>query len=571
MRELIHKLVERLPLQFRVLYRQFLLRVIDLEALSIEADIPQFLGQFAGVLIAISLIFAGKLVYPILFMDEAQTHSFLAGMTWQMDQLLIATTFLVTGLIAIVGWDSTFPDKRDVMVLSPLPVAPRMILFSKVSASATILALAVLALNLPASLALSSLLGSLHGSNWGVVRYFLAYWFTMAAGSTFLYCAVLSLQGIATLLFPRRAFLLISAIMQLIAFGLFITTYFLEPSTPTVAALTRPDNHWFELCSPPFWFLALMNQLNGTLPPELDWLAMRAWIGLGVTAAGAILSLLLCYLRTMRQTIEQPDLVPGAHGVHWTPYIGSSLQTALVVFSFRSLTRSRQHRVAFAFSLAIVFAIALSMAGGELPAAKPIPVSMDFLVPTFVMMGISVFGLRSVFALPISLTANWVLRTTQLRAPQEYIAATRLTLFLFAVVPILLIAALLSVPLGPFNHVAGHWLILLLFGWVLVELCLLNFHKVPFTCSYLPGKLNVHVVFWGFLVVYLTVALSVAEFEISALRSAQGFSAMAAVLAIIGAGLWTWNSRRARAAILYFEEVPDEAITTLGLTVRPQR
>jgi hypothetical protein len=32
----------RLSLQFKVLHRQFLLRVIDLEALSIEADIPRF-------------------------------------------------------------------------------------------------------------------------------------------------------------------------------------------------------------------------------------------------------------------------------------------------------------------------------------------------------------------------------------------------------------------------------------------------------------------------------------------------------------------------------------------------
>ena len=51
----IRKLFDRLPLQFRVLVRQFLLRVIDLESLSIEADIPRFLGQFAGVLIFFSL------------------------------------------------------------------------------------------------------------------------------------------------------------------------------------------------------------------------------------------------------------------------------------------------------------------------------------------------------------------------------------------------------------------------------------------------------------------------------------------------------------------------------------
>ncbi len=45
MRKQLMRLWNRLPLQFRLLHRQFLLRVVDLEALSIEADIPRFLGQ----------------------------------------------------------------------------------------------------------------------------------------------------------------------------------------------------------------------------------------------------------------------------------------------------------------------------------------------------------------------------------------------------------------------------------------------------------------------------------------------------------------------------------------------
>ena len=55
MRDAVRRLIERLPLQFRLLYRQFLLRVIDLESLSIEADIPRVLGQFAAILITISV------------------------------------------------------------------------------------------------------------------------------------------------------------------------------------------------------------------------------------------------------------------------------------------------------------------------------------------------------------------------------------------------------------------------------------------------------------------------------------------------------------------------------------
>ena len=65
MPSVIEKLGARVPLEFRVLYRQFLLRVVDLDALSIEADVPRFLGQFAGVLIMISCMRAiGTLFFP---------------------------------------------------------------------------------------------------------------------------------------------------------------------------------------------------------------------------------------------------------------------------------------------------------------------------------------------------------------------------------------------------------------------------------------------------------------------------------------------------------------------------
>jgi hypothetical protein len=53
-------LLDRLPLQFRVLCHQFLLRVVDLEALSIKADVTAFLGQFAGILIMFSLILSAR-------------------------------------------------------------------------------------------------------------------------------------------------------------------------------------------------------------------------------------------------------------------------------------------------------------------------------------------------------------------------------------------------------------------------------------------------------------------------------------------------------------------------------
>jgi hypothetical protein len=133
------------------------------------------------------------------------------------------------------------------------------------------------------------------------------------------------------------------------------------------------------------------------------------------------------------------------------------------------------------------------------------------------MMSLAVIGLRSVFPLPISLTANWLLRITQLCPSQKYIAATRRSLLFFAVVPVWLVLALLSLSFRPWHQVVEHLAVLALLGYVFAELSLIGFYKVPFTCSYLPGKSNIQFAFWGLVVVLLVLAVSFAPFEQAAL------------------------------------------------------
>lgn len=228
--------------------------------------------------------------------------------------------------------------------------------------------------------------------------------------------------------------------------------------------------------TPSYWFFALFNQLNGSLPPTFAWLAATAWIGLAAAVLGAAAALLLCYLRTMRKTVEEPFIVPAAHGLHRGLPFGSSLHAAILSFSIRSIARSRQHRLALAFYLSLVLAIALSWLHGNLSAAGPRPLDPDVLIASFLMMFLAVFGLRNVFKLPISLTANWVWRTTQLCPPEKYIAATRSSLVLLGVIPIWVVVAALSTNFTPFTQVAAHLIVLALFGLLLVELSLVGFY-----------------------------------------------------------------------------------------------
>jgi hypothetical protein len=557
---MLRALIERLPLPFRVLYRHFVLRVVDIEALSVEADIAGFLGQFAGVLIMVSIVHAFVAVIYFLVVPVDQP-----AFAFRLAQYLISTTMLAAGLFGVISWDGAFPDRRDVFVLLPLPVAPRTLLLAKVAASSALLGGAIFALNVA-----SGVLWPVALNEHGLLRAFAAYWITIFAAAIFLYSALLSVQGLGAYLFSRRVYLRFSAFLQLAAFGVFLGVYFLLPPIPSPEAMAAAQNHWRLVWWPCYWYFALFRQLNGSLPASLSWLAWWAWGSLGVAVLGAAASLLLCYSRTMRKTVEEPDLVPGAygsygsHGPRWRLRLGGRLQTAILLFCLRSLTRSRQHRVIFSFYIGAGLAIALLFARDDIGLAAR-PLSLGFLIATYVLMSFAVIGLRSTFTLPVSLAANWVLRTTQISPAAKYLAATRRSLLLFAVAPVWLGTAIYSFAFTPRWQAATHLAVLALFGSILVDINLLGFAKVPFTCSYLPGKSNAQFGFWVFLLLFIPLAMLGAHYELQMLGHVWQSLWLLAGLGAIACGLWAWNRHQAKSAVLYFDELPAEEILSLGL------
>src|ERR1035438_9294573 len=119
-------------LQFRVLYRQFLLRIVDLELLAPQGDIGKLLGQFVALLLVVGL----WILLPSVGIAAAAPSQAEMGLLfgWVEAHSLISTTMLVVGLL-------------DVLVLSPLPVRARTLFLAKLAAVTTALGLTVLALN----------------------------------------------------------------------------------------------------------------------------------------------------------------------------------------------------------------------------------------------------------------------------------------------------------------------------------------------------------------------------------------------------------------------------------------
>jgi hypothetical protein len=548
--------------QFLVLYRSFLMRVIDLELLSADADTARLLGQFAALFAGLSYLFTFWLIAA-----GRLPRSFL----WTMEHFLIATTMVVVSLFSVLCWDSIFPDKRDVLVLAPLPIRANTVFRAKLAALVAALSLSVVSLNIFSGLVWPFLFSATNGGGFsGMTRSLAAYWITMVLAGLFMFCCVLGVQGVTSLVLPRQQFLRLSALLQAGAFFLVFGGYILEPSLEAPKAMAAPENQRLLFCLPSYWFFGLFQQLNGSMVREFAPLARRAWESLAVAICAGMASVLLAYFRTMGKTVEEPDIVPGAPRGEWPARLGSLLQTCVAIFSIRTLTRSRQHRILLCFYLGTGFAIILACVQtplgqrGFLHGPRGGSVDLAFLVASIWAICFGVIGVRMVIALPYTLRANWIFRMTETREAVKYLAAVRRSLWVIALAPVWLLAAALLLFRWPTWQVAGHLVVLALVGVIVGELCLHGFHKFPFACSYLPGQPKVHVVFWGLLLVL--VPFSAARTERVMLNRPFSFLCMVALLATIAAiARWrTAASTRSAEGLVFEEEYPPELLA-LGL------
>jgi CubicO group peptidase (beta-lactamase class C family) len=404
----------------------------------------------------------------------------------------------------------------------------------------------------------------------GVARMFAVYWVTMLGAGAFVFCCVLGLQGFAAQLLPRRLFLRASSFLQLAAFCAIVCVYCLQPMLPD---LVKASGHGLLAWSPSYWFLGLFQQLNGS--PALALLARRAWFGLGIALSATAFAYALSYFRTIRKIVEEPDIVGGARGGAWLPRFISAVDTAIVHFSLRTLLRSRLHRIILAFYLGVGFAFVIALVKdsaaqthlADAPAGDPWgQVNEPLLAASIAMMGFAVIGARVAFSIPLDLRGNWIFRVTGARRVPECLAGARRSLVLISAAPVWTASAVACFRLWQWRAAAGHLAILALIALILVELCLHGFHKIPFTCSYLPGKSQIHLVVLGALSLLWFIVLSVV-YERRALGDPVLFAPALIGLAVVWACLrWrTAAHARSEEAEVQFEEVAAPAIQVLGL------
>ena len=233
----------------------------------------------------------------------------------------------------------------------------------------------------------------------------------------------------------------------------------------------------------------------------------------------------------------------------------------MVQFAVRSLLRSRQHRLLYAFYLCLGLAVSVFFSGiAQIRVAKNSQVPGPYLAGSLMILCFAMLGLRLVVAIPVALRANWIFQLTQIHAPAVYLRAVRRTLFGLSVVPAWLLISAVLLSQFPRWTTLVHLLALWMVGSILIDIALLSLPKLPFACSYLPGKAQLHLLFRGGIIVGIPLANQAGSVEswflISGLRSALLIAAL--TLCAVAVRQWaTGRGQRAKKMIFQEEEALD--------------
>jgi predicted permease len=551
--------IERI--QLRLLFRISITRMIDLDLLAADGEGQNLIARLLSILAAFSFALA-FLIVPRYATSTLSLPS-LARAAWSDEEFLLSTTIAVAGLFAVLAWNAVFPNKRDALILGPLPLRTRTVVLAKLSAMGTGLATVIVAVNAFTGVAFPITTAA------GVpdaLRSLAAWWFTAAAAGAFVFFGAVALQGAASQVLPWHSFLKVSGLLQSsVLFGL-IGLFFLSPSfTPTL--------NWI----PSFWFTGLLHVLRGDAIPVFLPLAVRAIHGLLITAGLAAIIWPIAWFRNARRMVEAPDIMPAGRWRYRFPAIllPSPLDRAILHFIARTIARSRQHRLLISLTCGIGFAVTAAFSRSFLQGIERRPWSepnIPMMNAGALLLFFAIVGLRAIFILPVALPANWVFRITEVQSAADYLASVRKALILTGVAPILLVNAVFCFLCWPPLPASEHILVLTLAAVLMLELSMYQFSSIPFTCSWIPAAANQRMRLGLRCILFLIFSNGVVSIELWSMERPVRFAAFLTIL--LAAAGWAYRRRADFVASdcdrIQFDQVAPAEVFSLGLSTNEQ-
>jgi hypothetical protein len=554
------------------LVRHFLLRTFDSEMFSMATNRS---GGWTRVAIgALSMAFpAGLLLTDPPYYHQAidPTPENLRAVAIA-DQLAVLTlVFSITGIVALLAWQSLFPSRRDYLALAGLPVRSRDIFAARFT-TVLLLAAALVAAMLPGfqpphQFTVQTLSDVPAGLK------LLAHIASSALGCLFVFFGIVALQGVLLNLLPARRFARVSTWAQalLIAvffFGGLFSWAIVNWRQDMIARL--PD---FATFAPPIWFAGLHEWILGHHDPFYAAMTERALAASAGAILLAVITYVLAYSRYQKLLLEAPGIVAArrASAWRWLRLLagGEARREAILEFLAQTLSRSRLHRLVLLAYIGAALGIMLNsalIAGVATRWAGGFPGLLRFIC-LYWPLGFSFIvlaGFRHAFLLPADLPANWLFRLTESHGRREWMSALERFMIGCVIVPIHALTLPIAASVLTWSVATRMTTLELLVSLTAFELLFYSWQQLPFTCSYAPGKrtpvevLGIWLVVLGALVPVLArIIATMSQFTVSFL-----------ILALILGVTWLWaRSQRLEGwgeACLIYEDLA-EYVPNLGI------
>lgn len=500
------------------------------------------------------------------------------------DLFLIGLPMLLVALVTLLVSDSLFPDERDFRILGPLPVRRTTVFGAKLAA--LLLFTGVIAAIIHVSLAPMMLLTSINRfSDHAVISRLIAWGLASCGASVFGVLAVTAFVGLSMLAASRSRMHSLRALTRSLMLGLLVMSVPLVFHLPAAGDALANGSTWLVLV-PPAWFVGLERMLLGNLDEWFVHLAGIALAALGMSSVIVAVVYLVLFKHFERLLLRPPAISP-RWSEEYRPVTSGSLDDARnsvrhvgsppafrAVYRFITATlgRSQLHQgvllglSACGLGVAINQFVGTDLVGQLEGGSPPGRVVIDAVIWTpFALMFVCGLSARAALALPMDHRANWIFRLTEDEATraEQMRAVNRIVTTYVVGIPVAAAIPILWLALGSPAAIAAS--VVALVGLVFVHAVLLDWRRIPFTCSYLPGKhLIAHTLVLGFAAFVLFTAAGVRLVNL-AIASAIYALAIACTLCLLARLLTRRRLTGWRETPLMFDdELPDQPLQ-LGL------
>ena len=531
--------------KFIVLTKHFYQRLFLNDAVAFEEQMQE---RIIGILVILG-VFSGLLAYG--FLNKYGLSPDL-GRSWIEKLGFITYCMLIMGFIAILEWDVIILDARDYANLNALPIRTGSLLTAKLTSLFLFVGLFALSMSSISTLFFIAYLPRWQSSGLlYIFRFALVHITSMFLAIFFAFFINVLLIGILMAFLGSRIFNRISAYIRAVLLILHVFAFFfymrlLVSGASDINPLTKiADTDLFlrklSVYFPPMWFTDLYESLLGKKNLSFHGTLYYALIGLILMVGIFYLTTGISYRRYLQKSgtssgkkAHLNTLKIISNKVLNKILLRNNIQRAVFYFYRNTLKTSIFLRMRLASFIAvgvgivsfqiIIQDITKKTSLGENTALISVPLTLSFFL---------LLGLREIVNIPNSLNSNWIFQLTEKKCIKHYFSGLRKGIVVLNVLPLFILLFIFYIFVLGWVSAAYHCLFGFFITVLVMELFFLRFNKIPFACSYLPGKEKIQLFWLFYLILFFSYLRMTSWIELKLLKAPSNFFIFYSVIILL--------------------------------------